>query len=861
MTSAFGSITLIDVTDAGELTAYPVSNHALSVIYSPDDDDNKNYEPDWENEPLILTPVVYYAGVLKNPGENLTIKWYKKIGSSDKEEISSDTNYSIGDTGILTIKKRELSTTYPQITYILEAIYSDSTTGNQEIIAQGQLTFNLVILAAGRRFLRLKGSNVFTQPATSATPLPESLTIEAESENVIIDKWIFSSEGSETWNSDSSNTTTDFTMSNSNAAVTISYEVMVARNYGELKVIGHDKKNEDLVYSDSIGIYKIADGISDSAFNIVLSNEMQMIPTDSTGAITDSYFNNNAISTDIYVFDGAENVSDGDNITIEAVPEGVEGNFVSNQSDNVENGRRYVISKWTTTGDIASVTFKVYEDKDVKITDSSIPIAQKKMTLAKVKTGTDGKDGTSPTDYRLTTNVTSVKLSYTETYDKYGIIQQSESTYTPALNSIEVKATSQTGNNNRETYSSGYITYSIDGGTDTEYDSNSLQNLSPKKSITFKLYNNNNKEILYDSQTIVIVSDGKTGNIGAAGKDGESALQVVCGNLTDTFTVTKDYHLKQETSISIPIEVYYGTTKLNYDTDWDLDSLPPLFGQNSSITNGIVNYSIPTSATCGSSSQTIGTVSFLIKGIAGSTYENLNSTITYTWNVVVQPDDGKDGTSPYFLQITTPSGYIIENKNGDKTATPQLYNGTTKVISGVTYTWKKWKDSGYSKDPSNAWSVKDGVLTVTPDAVDGSASFECTAAINEEIVSTGYANFIDRSDVFTCTLFSTFGDIIKTGQNITGYVYCRVYKNGQDYNKITLENGEISSYAHKNEIQYKWNYGQYDSNGIYTDVTRKQDTDGEYIYAPQTEVPYITMTNDLIDNKIVITCEAVVTVN
>ena len=33
------------------------------------------------------------------------------------------------------------------------------------------------------------------------------------------------------------------------------------------------------------------------------------------------------------------------------------------------------------------------------------------------------------------------------------------------------------------------------------------------------------------------------------------------------------------------------------------------------------------------------------------------------------------------------------------------------------------------------------------------------------------------------------------------------------------------------------------------------------MYTSQTEVPYITMTNDLIDNKIVITCEAVVTVS
>ena len=825
MASAFGSITLIDVTDAGELTAYPVSNHALSVIYSPDDD-NKNYEPDWENEPLILTPVVYYAGVSKSPGENLTIKWYKKIGSSDKEEISSDTNYSIGDTGILTIKKRELGTTYPQITYILEAIYSDSTTGNQEITAQGQLTFNLVTLAAGHRFLRLKGSNVFTQPATSATPLPESLTIEAESENVIIDKWIFSSEGSETWNSDSPNTTTDFTMNNSNAAVTISYEVMVARNYGELKVIGHDKKNEDLVYSDSIGIYKIADGISDSAFNIVLSNEMQMIPTDSTGVITDSYFSNNAISTDIYVFDGAENVSDEDNITIEAVPEGVGGYFVSNQSDNVENGRRYVISEWTTIGDIASVTFKVYEGENVENTDSSIPIAQKKMTLAKVKTGTDGKDGTSPTDYRLTTNVTSLKLSYTETYDEYGIIQQSGGTYTPALDSIMVEATSQTGNNNRKTYSSGYITYSIDNGTDTKYNSNSLLNLSPKKSITFKLYNNSNKEILYDSQTIVIVSDGKTGNTGDPGKDGkdgESALQVVCGNLTDTFTVTKDYHLKQEISISIPIEVYCGTKKLTYGTDWKISSFPTLFNVNPSTDTSTIKYDIPTTNTCGSEAQTTGIISFLIKGVDGTDYKELNSTVTYTWNVVVQPDDG---TSPYFLQITTPSGYIIENKNGDKTATPQLYNGITKVTSDVTYTWKKWKNSGYSESSSNAWSVADnGVLTVKPDAVDGSASFECTATMDKMTIGKGYANFIDRSDIFTCTLFSTFGDIIKTGQNITGYVYCRVYKNGQDYNKITLENGKISSYDKEVKINYNWSYGQYDSNGFYTNVTEKKNAD------------------------------------
>lgn len=861
MVTAFGSITLIDMTDAGEFSAYPTANKALSVIYSPDEkDNNKKYSPNWTTEsPLILTPNLFYAGNSKSPtSTGVGIKWYKQVGSSSEVQITDGIS-----NGVLTITSLELNSDSPQITYILEATYQDATTGNQLIRARGQLTFNLITMPSGLRSLKLKGANVFIKAANQSEISPSSVTITAEKENIIIDGWYLDG----------------VSLNNTSDTQVISSDKMANSSYKLLTVKGHDEANNEQ-YEDSLGIYKVSDGVSDSAFNIVLSNETQMIPCDKNGNFATGYFTNNNINTTVYIYDGVENISD--NCDIEISLENVTGHWVYSGSATGEpdgdNLRTYRIDN--LTADIGSVLFSVYGKTTTgghpNHTDEA-PIAQKKMTLSKVKVGQDGAKGTSPTIYEITTNVTSAKLSYSESYDANGVTVQSGGTYTPSLTTIVVTSTSQTGNANKVSFA-GYRTYSIDGGSETAFTATSpiSSMVKPTKNITFKLYDNNtSSKKLLDSQTVTILSDGKLGNKGDTGQDGKNAINVICGNPSDTFNVNANYHMSK--TVEIPIEVYSGVTKLTYNTHYSI-SAGQLFGVAATISDGKITYVIPNTAACGSSSNKNGTVSIVVSGKSGTDYAGVSSIINYSWAVVPQP---ANGTSPYFLQITTPSGYVFQDQTGELTAVAQLYYGSS--TSSTTYTWKKWSGSGYTETAPGgtnpAWSANGATLTVKGAAVNGSTSFECATAHGEK----GYIGFIDKTDPITCELFSTFGDVIKTGQTTKGLIYCRVYKNGYEINKIN----SISFDSSKNNatgatiskettsgisVKYLWSYGQYQSNGSYTPLASPTIVDGvvtnalnsavsvnDKSYTVYTDVPYVYIDNLMINNKIVVDCKVEVT--
>ena len=103
--TAFGSITIIDVTDIGEFSVYPMSNLPLSVIYSPDQD---TYTPSWSTNNLVLTPAVYYAGKsLKLGTTGLSITWQKMEGIASAAMGSHEVVNS--STGVLTVNENQFS--------------------------------------------------------------------------------------------------------------------------------------------------------------------------------------------------------------------------------------------------------------------------------------------------------------------------------------------------------------------------------------------------------------------------------------------------------------------------------------------------------------------------------------------------------------------------------------------------------------------------------------------------------------------------------------------------------------------------------------------------------------------------------
>lgn len=148
MAIAYGSITLVDIDDLGQLSVVPESNQPGTVIYDPNIAIGQQYRPDWSVSNLILTPIIYYGGIQKFQGADsgISVSWIKRIENTE-ENVKSESN------GNLVVNTNPFIEGATQITYICVVTYSDpSTMGTYSLTARGQITFSLVKNASAISF-------------------------------------------------------------------------------------------------------------------------------------------------------------------------------------------------------------------------------------------------------------------------------------------------------------------------------------------------------------------------------------------------------------------------------------------------------------------------------------------------------------------------------------------------------------------------------------------------------------------------------------------------------------------------------------------------------------------------------------
>ena len=190
MTTSYGSITIVDVTDIGEFSLYPTCNLPLSVVYTPD---NNTYTPNWgaTNGSLQLTPVIYYAGqALSLTASGLSITWTRKVDANAAGAISQ-TNGETVTNGVLTVNKNQFNTNMAMLTYICSATYTEPDS-QQTLVAQGQITFSLVKQASTLKQCRITGESVFKYGSDQSTFSPTSITLTASiTDNLTNGNWQF----------------------------------------------------------------------------------------------------------------------------------------------------------------------------------------------------------------------------------------------------------------------------------------------------------------------------------------------------------------------------------------------------------------------------------------------------------------------------------------------------------------------------------------------------------------------------------------------------------------------------------------------------------------------------------------------
>lgn len=755
---SYGSITITDLTDVGQLSVYPTSNMPNTIIYN---EDENSFTPDWanENSSLELNPVIYYAGDSLAPNASgITVVWSKKIdiGAATTITTNSSTGQSINaTTKKLTVSKNPLGTNNSTVCYIVTVTYVEPST-QKTLTAEGQITFSLLKQVSTAKTCSIVGDNIFKYNESRNIQGTGSITLTANTKNVAITDWQYlNSAGNWVRHSNfKSDDLEHLTISDTDAGF--------INDKLSIKLVTSDNDTYDIHT-----IMKLYDGVPGTSTTAgILSNEDQMIACQSNGTPI-SYDGAESLFT---VLEGSNDVTSQWAITITS--SGVEyqksttngGTLVASST----SGTNYRYVKVTgISSDSASITFtaKKTGSKDIV----------KVFSLIKMKTG---QDGVSPTIYELRCSAVAVNKSATA------------NTFNPST--VTIEAYSKTGSGNYTAYAGRFVVKA--GSTNIYTSSNNesshtlttanLTSAVSNKFLTVELYLAGGTTTKVDSQTITITTDGPQGPKGEDGDDGKGAINVILGNQAAVIPCTSGNATVAATTILIPFIAYQGTEPVECNVD--STALTAIASTNPTVTKqgtaansyeGLITYSIGKSKSVSAASGEV-TLKFTVTD-KDSQNHIINQKFSWTRSTAAT-----NGTNAVLLQLSTPSGNIFY-KNSAETLSivGTLTDGAQDKTSSVTsWKWEKYvPGTGYQTDSSSTTNT----ITVSKSAVNGYVSYKCTATYgtgsNNKYVQ--YYSLLDWTDPLQVAVFCSFGDQITNGQGV-GALYVIVTQGNEEVDPI-----------------------------------------------------------------------------
>ena len=612
----------------------------------------------------------------------------------------------------------------------------------------GQITFNLVKNAATVKTCNITGQSVFKYAADQSTVSPATITLTATiSDTVTNGNWQYLN---------SSGQFENLPITSSRPSINGSTVVIAAGEDGLFnnRVATIKKLTSDADTYDIVNITKLYDGVAgDSNFVMALTNDNQLLPCDSDG---DPTIDLNEINTEVFIYEGSDDVTEGWTITVSR-PNGITGTFTNNV---------FTLIGWTTDSDTASIIFTATKTGNAPLS--------KTLTVAKVKTGTDGS---SPEYYELIspTIVTNRNIggsfspaSVTFTANK--IVGSAKTAYQGYVKLYTVDTTGTKtlvqGSGNMSTATTPpSFTYSFS-------DPAANKTLA---SVEVELYQTGGSGSILDRQTIVVADDGQTG------AQGEGAYTIILGNSHESIACDSSGTVKTRTTVNIPFTCYKGTQRAaarittSNITGIPNDSgiIPRIPSDASTEGSGLITLEFPATTLGGSSGSEI-TLTFTI------TETGQTVPMKFSWNKTLA---GQSGNDAIILQVFAPQGDIIENKGNTITLSTQLTEGSNIVSSGITYQWYQYNSSSSASDKYDVISGQtSSTLTVQPNWVNGYGSFKCVATYKGNPYRA-YGAVRDKSDPLQVEVFSSLGQQLING---TGYgaVYARIYLNGVEVDQI-----------------------------------------------------------------------------
>jgi len=784
----YGSITLVDLTDVGQLSVYPTSNQPLSIIYDPD---QNTYTPNWSTSTtnLVLTPVIYYNNTpLTGSTTGVTITWKRREGAGNITNLTSgETKQANGNLKVTANKFNSNST---MISYIVTVEYVEPEI-QKTLTAEGQITFSLVKLASSAKTCIISGDTVFKYNTNGTLVSDSYITLTAKTNNVSIQQWQYK---------DADGNWTQITGSGTSETLVVnaSDNTLFVNDVATIQVITNDENVYDIHC-----ISKLRDGApGDKAVTAVLTNENQMIPCNSSGTPISGAFD--GATSQIIIYNGGTDDTENWTITVAETDVTITKSTTTQTNDTVA-----VTGLSALTGKVTFTCTRNGYDDIIKV-----------FSLVKV---TAGANGTTPTIYSLECDAIAINKT---TPASGGTV-----TYTPS--SIEVKGYSQTGNNARAAYAGRFKITSNSTVIYTSTANESAYTISASNIATaaangymvVELYKAGGTTVLLDKQTIVITADGAKGEQGIQGNAGKDAINVVMGNYADVIPCTSGNKPISEFLIDIPFTGYKGTTQVacNVATPAKVLNVTAQVTQATATAVGHVKYTLPTTTDVNAASGTLS-LSF--------TCEGKTIVHTYTWT---RSTAATNGVNAKLFELYTTNGNVFTSRESqDITIYGRLMDGSSDKTSSCTnWTWAKWQDGAYTTiSGQTASSIK-----INNSTVEGFASYRCTCKYSN-VTYTAYYSLIDKLDPIQAAAFCSLGEQIVNGQGY-GAFYVIVTDTGTGKELDPLKSDRFLTAAPSNPATGDF---YYHLNASQKTVTLKKYTGSAWADAGSGDLPTGTYT-------------------
>ena len=771
-TISYGSITIVDITDIGEFSVYPKCNLPTTVIYSPD---NNTYTPNWQSSNLVITPVVYYAG--EQQSSNITWTWERQEGTTGTRTtvVSGSNGETINANGSLTVSVNKFpqNANYSQLTYFVTATYPNSVSQlGKDLVAEGQITFSKVEQGTSAKVARITGGNIikYAGDGTIISPIDANqksyITLTGNVTQCSITGWKYK---------DGNNWSTYPTKTSANPATYPEGATGAILNvYEDDDTFSGDRvtikleTNDNDTY-DEFTIYKLRDGSAGtSTLTAILTNEDQMIPAGSNGAPIN--IAQSGATSQIKILRGGADVTASENWTI------------TTSSDTGITFTRSATSQTNDTVTVTGMNNNLAAGNIYFSATNGTDTLNKTFSLVKVKAGADAS---SFTIYNLNIDALALNLDISNNFTPASFTANAEKTVVTTSSAT----TSAFAGKFRitESYNNG----SADAVTYTTSNTESSKIYTPSAAtvsqIKVELLDTAGSNVL-DTQTVVITSDGATGQQGPQGTAGKDAISILMGNEAEVFACTNNNYPISEITVTIPFGAYKGTNRVAATVNRpQLLSISP---ENTSTdatasSDGQLIYKIPTSKLISEASGLLN----LTFTCEGQTFNKV-----FSWTRSSAAKNGVDGTT---MLLFTPDGTLFDNGEGTLTVEGYLQSGATDVTSSATWRWFQWlpnsanppvydyrelpTTAGTEQNPNYAY-YSGKTLTVLPKAVDGYGSFKVTAVYGGKTY-TQYISLTDKTDPIQVSVHSTLGTQIVNGQG-AGAIYARVTRNGEEIDPI-----------------------------------------------------------------------------